>query len=130
MSQNAAPFNLELKTTYRIKNSFCLGRSSIWCRCYDTAFTDTDAESSKWSAVWKTLGNNDPLDPVHYLTLRAALEKGLEFEGKAVENYNNIAKKALEVNDFVTYNLATTILAAEVKDEQHTEDVLKNLEVK
>ncbi len=81
-------------------------------------------------AVWKTQGNIGPLDPAQFLTLRAALEKGLEFEGEAVENYNKIAKKALEVNDFVTYNLATTILAAEVKDEQHTEDVLKNLEVK
>jgi ferritin len=81
-------------------------------------------------AVWKTQGNIGVLDPVQYLTLRAALEKGLEFEGKAVENYNNIAKKALEYNDFVTYNLATQILADEVKDEQHTEDVLKNLEVK
>jgi bacterioferritin len=81
-------------------------------------------------ALWKTKGNIGTLDPVQYLTLRAALEKGLEFEGKAVENYNNIAKKALEVKDFVTYNLATTILADEVKDEQHTEDVLKNLEVK
>jgi ferritin len=70
------------------------------------------------------------LDPSQYLTLRAALEKGLEFEGKAVENYNRIAKKALEINDFVTYNLAITILADEVKDEHHTEDVLKNLEVK
>jgi bacterioferritin len=81
-------------------------------------------------AVWKIQGNIGPLDPSQYLTLRAALEKGLEFEGKAVENYNRIAKKALEINDFVTYNLATTILADEVKDEQHTEDVLKNLEVK
>ena len=81
-------------------------------------------------AVWKTQGNIGVLDPVQYLTLRAALEKGLEFEGKAVKNYNNIAKKALEYNDFVTYNLATQILADEVKDEQHTEDVLKNLEVK
>ena len=70
------------------------------------------------------------LDPAQYLTLIAALEKVAEFEGKAVENYNSIAKKALEVNDFVTYNLATQILADEVKDEQHTEDVLKNLEVK
>src|ERR671933_619129 len=81
-------------------------------------------------AVWKTQGNIGILDPVQCLTLRAALEKGLEFEGKAVENYNSIAKKALEYNDFVTYNLATQILADEVKDEQHTEDVLKNLEVK
>jgi ferritin len=47
-----------------------------------------------------------------------------------VENYNNLAKKALELGDFVTYNLATMILADEVKDEQHTEDVLKSLEVK
>jgi ferritin len=70
------------------------------------------------------------LDPAKYLTLRDALDKGLEFESKAVENYHNIAKKALEVNDYVTYRLATTILAEEVKDEQHTEDVLKNLEVK
>ena len=81
-------------------------------------------------AIWKTEGNIGMLDPAQYLTLRATLEKGLEFEGKAVENYNNIAKKALEVNDFVTYNLATTILADEVKDEQHTEDVLKNLELR
>jgi bacterioferritin len=81
-------------------------------------------------AIWKTQGNIGSLDPAKYLTLRNALEKGLEFESKAVENYRNIAKKALEVNDYVTYRLATTILADEVKDEQHTEDVLKNLEVK
>ncbi|HEY7506233.1 MAG TPA: ferritin-like domain-containing protein, partial [Nitrososphaera sp.] len=62
--------------------------------------------------------------------LRAALDRALEFEGKAVENYNSLAKKALELGDFVTYNLATTILADEVKDEQHTEDILKSLEVK
>ena len=60
-------------------------------------------------AVWKTQGNIGVLDPAQYLTLELHLEKGLEFEGKAVENYNNIAKKALEVNDFITYNLATTI---------------------
>ena len=42
----------------------------------------------------------------------------------------DVAKKALEYNDFVTYSLATQILADEVKDEQYTEDVLKNLEVK
>ena len=57
-----------------------------------------------------------------------------ELEDKApsdpVQNYNNIAKRALEINDFVTYNLATTILADEVKEEQHTEDILKGLEVK
>ena len=81
-------------------------------------------------ANWKTQGNIGPLDPAKYLTLRDALDKGLEFESKALENYHNIAKKALEVNDYVTYRLVTTILAEEVKDEQHTEDVLKNLEVK
>jgi len=59
------------------------------------------------------------------------LEKAFEFEGRTVQNYNNNkAKRALEINDFVTYNLATTILADEVKDEQHTEDILKDLEVK
>jgi bacterioferritin len=81
-------------------------------------------------AIWKTQSNIGSLDPAKYLTIRAALEKGLEFESNAVENYHNIAKKALEVNDFVTYRLATAILADEVEDEQHTEDVLKNLEVK
>lgn len=79
---------------------------------------------------WKQYSTIGPLDPAKHLTLRAALERALEFEGKAVENYNNLAKKALELGDFVTYNLATTILSDEVKDEQHTEDVLNSLEVK
>ena len=76
------------------------------------------------------MSNIGSLDPIKHLTLRSVLEKVFEFEGRAVQNYNNIAKKALEINDFVTYNLATTILADEVKDEQHTEDILKGLEVK
>jgi ferritin len=59
--------------------------------------------------------------------LRSALEKEFEFEGRSVQNYNNIAKRALEINDFVTYNLATTILADELNDEQHTEEILKGL---
>lgn len=81
-------------------------------------------------AQWAGLSTIGQLNPAKHLTLRAALERALEFEGKAVENYNGLAKKALELGDFVTYNLATTILADEVKDEQHTEDVLKSLEVK
>lgn len=81
-------------------------------------------------AEWKQYSTIGPLDPTKHLTLRAALERALDFEGKAVENYNMLAKKALELGDFVTYNLATTILSDEVKDEQHTEDVLKSLEVK
>ena len=79
---------------------------------------------------WKQYSTIGPLDPAKHLTLRAALDRALEFEGKAVENYNGLSKKALELGDFVTYNLATTILADEVKDEQHTEDILKSLEVK
>ena len=39
-------------------------------------------------------------------------------------------QKALEINDNVIYRLATTILADEVKNEQHTEDVFKNLEIR
>jgi bacterioferritin len=81
-------------------------------------------------AEWNALSTIGPLDPAKHLTLRSALERALEFEGKAVENYNGLAKKALELADYVTYNLATTILADEVKDEQHTEDVLKSLEVR
>jgi bacterioferritin len=78
-------------------------------------------------AKYSTIG---PLDPAKHLTLRAALERATQFEGKAVENYNSLAKKALTMGDYVTYNLATTILSDEVKDEQHTEDILKALEVK
>jgi bacterioferritin len=81
-------------------------------------------------AEWARYSTIGPLDPAKHLTLRAALERALEFEGKAVENYNGLAKKALDLGDFVTYNMATTILADEVKDEQHTEDILKSLEVK
>ena len=81
-------------------------------------------------AEWAKCSTIGPLDPAKHLTLRAALERALAFEGKAVENYNSLAKKALELGDFVTYNLATMILADEVKDEQHTEDILKSLEVK
>jgi bacterioferritin len=81
-------------------------------------------------AEWAKYSTIGPLDPARHLTLRAALERAMQFEGKAVENYNSLAKKALALGDYVTYNLATTILADEVKDEQHTEDVLKSLEVK
>ena len=79
---------------------------------------------------WERLSTIGPLDPVKHLTLRSALERATKFEGKAVENYNALAKKSLELGDYVTYNLATTILADEVKDEQHTEDILMSLEVK
>jgi bacterioferritin len=82
------------------------------------------------TSEWTALSNIGPLDPIQHLTLRSALEKTLEFEGRAVENYNNIVKKASEIDDFVTRNLATTILADEVKDEQHIEDVLNVLEIK
>ena len=78
---------------------------------------------------WAKYSSIGSLDPAKHLTLRAALERAMHFEGKAVENYNHLAKNALALGDYVTYNLATTILADEVKDEQHTEDVLKSLEV-
>jgi len=81
-------------------------------------------------AEWAKYSTIGPLDPAKHLTLRAALERAMQFEGKAVENYNSLAKKALALGDYVTYNLATIILADEVKDEQHTEDILKSLEVR
>lgn len=81
-------------------------------------------------AEWVKHSTIEPLDPARHLTLRTALERAMKFEGKAVENYSNLAKKALALGDYVTYNLATTILTDEVKDEQHTEDILKSLEVK
>jgi ferritin-like protein len=79
---------------------------------------------------WETVSNIDSLDPIQRHTLRSALENAFEFEGRAVQNDNNIAKRTLEINDFVTYNLVTTILAEEANDEQHTEDILKGLELK
>jgi bacterioferritin len=79
---------------------------------------------------WKRLSTIGALDPAKHLTLRSALERARDFEGKAVENYNNLVLIATEANDFVTRRLAETILSDEVKDEQHTEDVLKHLEVK
>jgi len=79
---------------------------------------------------WKKLGTVGVLDPIKHLSLRSALTRAQVFEGKAVENYTNLVKKATEVNDFVTRRLAETILADEVKDEQHTEDVLRHLELK
>jgi len=81
-------------------------------------------------AEWAMYSSIGPLDLSKHLRLRAALEHAMLFEGKAVENDNNLAKKALALGDYVTYNLATTILADEVKDEQHTEDILQSLEVK
>ena len=50
-----------------------------------------------------------------------------------MENYSTLVKGATNVNDFFTRRLAETILADEVKDEQHTEDteeILQYLELK
>ena len=71
------------------------------------------------------MSNTGSLDPLTNPTLRSVIEKAFEFEGNAVQNYNIIVRIALEINDFVTYNLAITVLADEVKDEQRTEDVHK-----
>ncbi len=81
-------------------------------------------------AEWAKYSTIRPLDQARHLTLKAALERAMQFEGKAVANYNNLAKKAVPLGDYITYNLATMILGGEVKDEQHTEDILKSLEVK
>lgn len=79
---------------------------------------------------WRKFSTIGDLDPAKHLTLRSALERALDFEGKAVENYTNLVLKATEANDYVTRRLAETILADEVKDEQHTKDVLKHLELR
>jgi ferritin len=47
-----------------------------------------------------------------------------------VENYSTLVKEARNVNDFVTCRLTEIILADEVKDEQHTEDILQHLELR
>lgn len=97
--------------------------------CFLTEYLSSGDKAPSNPAIWKTQGNVGSLNPAKYLTLRSALEKGFEFESKAVVNYHNIAKKALESNNLVTYRVATTIFADEVKEEQRTEDILKNLEV-
>ncbi|HYY40744.1 MAG TPA: ferritin-like domain-containing protein [Nitrososphaera sp.] len=58
------------------------------------------------------------LDPTKHLTLHLEAKRTPEFEDKAVENYNNLAKKTLELGDHVTYDLATTILSNQVKNKQ------------
>ncbi|HEY7506941.1 MAG TPA: ferritin-like domain-containing protein, partial [Nitrososphaera sp.] len=40
---------------------------------------------------WKQYSTIGSLDPAKHLTSRAALDRALEFEGKAVENYNSLA---------------------------------------
>jgi ferritin-like protein len=77
-------------------------------------------------AGWATYSIIGVFDLTKHLTLHLEAERAFEFEGKIVENYNNLAKKTLELGDHVTYNLATTILANQMKDEQ-IEDVLKSL---
>ena len=57
-------------------------------------------------------------DPTKHLALHLEAERALEFEGKAVANYNNLAKRTLELGDQVTYNLTMTILDNPVKDKQ------------
>ena len=81
-------------------------------------------------AEWAKYSSIARLDRGKHPTLRAALKRALQFEGKAVENYNSLAKKAVALSEYVTFNLAATILADEVKEEQHREDILKLLEVK
>ncbi|HEY3094645.1 MAG TPA: ferritin-like domain-containing protein [Nitrososphaera sp.] len=81
-------------------------------------------------AEWAKYSSIAPLDRGKRPTLRAALKRALQFEGKAVENYNSLAKKAVALSEYVTFNPAATIPADEVKDEQHREDILKLLEVK
>src|SRR5919198_2881001 len=56
---------------------------------------------------WAKYSSIGPLGRAKYLTRSAALERAMHFGGKAVENYNNLAKKALALGDYVTYNLAT-----------------------
>lgn len=72
------------------------------------------AEWAKYSMI------GPPDDPAKHPALRVALDRALKFEGKAVENYDNLAKQGLSLGDYVPHNLATTVLADEVNDEQQT----------
>ncbi|HEX7032202.1 MAG TPA: ferritin-like domain-containing protein [Nitrososphaera sp.] len=81
-------------------------------------------------AEWANYSTTGALDPAEHLTLGTALDRAPKFEGKAVENCGSMEKQAPALGDYVTYNLDTAILADEVKDERHREDILKSLEVK
>ena len=70
-----------------------------------------------------------PLDPPKHLILSVARERAIQFEGRAVYNHGSMAKKAFALDDYGAHNLATTILAGEAKDKQHS-DMLKSLEAR
>ncbi len=53
----------------------------------------------------------------------AFVKKALEFEGKAVEYYNKLAKKYFG-KDHTTYQLVASILADEVADEDELENLI------
>ncbi len=57
--------------------------------------------------IWKNTGQYRRFRSSTISYIKSSTGKGLEFVRKAVENYNTIAKKAVEYNDFVTHSLAT-----------------------
>ncbi|RMF30512.1 MAG: hypothetical protein D6752_03925 [Candidatus Nitrosothermus koennekii] len=79
-------------------------------------------------AEWVKNSHFADVDPSEHLTLKSAVEKAIEIEGKAIKHYNELVKKSKDV-DFVTFELATDILADEVKEEQDFEDILTKLEI-
>jgi hypothetical protein len=105
-------------------------RGTLHTLNYSNPLSELEDIAPSHPSDWETMSNTGSLDPLRSPTLSSALEKAFEFKGKAVQNYNIIARIALEINDFVTCNLAITVLADKVKDEQRTEDVHKGLEVK
>jgi bacterioferritin len=79
-------------------------------------------------AQWEQESGLGKLQPSRYLSLRASLEKALEFERAVIRHYNDLANNVKD-KDHGTYSLALELLDAELEDEQNIEDILARLEI-
>jgi bacterioferritin len=84
--------------------------------------TDDPASWEKESGLGKTEARK-------YLSLRTALERGLELERFGIIIYNDLAN-ATKDRDHGTYQLALKLLTDELEDEQTIEDILARLEIR
>ncbi|MCS7140948.1 MAG: ferritin-like domain-containing protein [Candidatus Nitrosocaldus sp.] len=87
-----------------------------------------DAMAPSSPSEWANMSILGDADPSKYTTLRSAVEKALEIEGKAIEHYNELIKKVKDA-DYATYDILQDILVEEVKEEQDLEDILAKLEL-
>jgi len=78
-------------------------------------------------AKWAEESGLGKLEPKMHLTLKSALDKGLEVERAAIDLYNELASST-QGKDHITYHLALELVSDEAKDEQEIEDIMAKLE--